>query len=219
MFDQKYEMIADISANTRNFADDKKNIMELIEKSNAVIQMESSSMVSELRTLNLTIGVHPANFDVFIEELEGKISIIKMDIEKRDKTSEYKNLKAGKLSLEKTRDALIALKSRPGKIEEMVELEYKILEFEKQIKDYGVSLGEFDVENEFCTVQLKLYEEIDADAFLFFRKLLDSFLWAAGSYALIVLIIFLAGLGTLIILVVSEKVRKFYLDMVKNRKL
>jgi hypothetical protein len=218
VFDQKYEMIADILSRTPDFENDRDRIMELIKQSNAVIQLENSSLASDLRSLNLTIGVLPDNFDAFIGALREKIKILRINIEKRDKTGEYKTLKASKASLEKTRDSLVALKSRQGKIQELVDLEYKILEVEKEIQGYGVSLGEFDVENEFCTVEILLQEVYKKPASFPVGAIFNAFSWACGTWFLLIMTIVLAGFGTLIITVVIEKARKIYGDMVKGRK-
>lgn len=53
---------------------------------------------------------------------------------------------------------MIGLKDKGGKIEEFMQLENRILEIEQQLQELGVSLGNFDDENEFCTVKVALSE-------------------------------------------------------------
>lgn len=79
-------------------------------------------------------------------------------ITKKDKTNEYKELNARKQSLEKIRNSLLDLKTKGGKIEEYMNLENRILDIEQQLQNLGVSLGDFDDENEFCTVQFSMRE-------------------------------------------------------------
>src|SRR5260370_606896 len=97
----------------------------------------------------------------------GELSSINID--KVDKTNEFKELKAKRASLEKTRDALVSLKNKPGRIEEFTALENRILEIEEQIQSTGVSLGDYVQENEFCTVKLSLEEKGAAAAGISFR--------------------------------------------------
>ncbi len=85
-------------------------------------------------------------------------SIKSKEITKIDKTNEFRNLNAKKASLETTRQSLIELKKQSGKIEEFVNLQNRILEIEQQLQDLGVLLGNFDEENEFCTVRFSLHE-------------------------------------------------------------
>ena len=48
-------------------------------------------------------------------------------------------------------------------------LENRILEIERQLQDLGVSLGDFDDENEFCTVKFSLQETKNVSISLFHR--------------------------------------------------
>ena len=104
------------------------------------------------------IGVPPDNFDELYQELIKVGKVKNKEITKNDKTNEYKELNARKLSLEKIRFSLLELKTKNGKIEEFMELESRILEIEQQLQNLGVSLGDFDSENEFCTIKFSIYE-------------------------------------------------------------
>ena len=156
--DQKYEKIAQIKTKSSKFEDEEKRSRELIEKYNALIQFEQKSGNAGARNLNLVIGVPPENFDSLYSQLIKIGKVQAKQITKKDKTNEYKELNAKKQSLEKIRASLIDLKSKGGKIEEYMDLENRILEIEQQLQGLGVSLGDFDAENEFCTVKFSLIE-------------------------------------------------------------
>ncbi len=156
--DQKYEKIAEISTKSSEFDQEEKQVRSEVEKYKALIQFEQKSGNKGHRKLNLLIGVPPENFDSLYQQLIHIGHVQAKRITKKDKTNEYKELNARKASLEKIRTSLIELKSKGGEIAEYIKLENRILEIEKQLQDLGVSLGDFDEENEFCTVRFSLLE-------------------------------------------------------------
>lgn len=156
--DQKYEKIAEIKTKSSDFEKEEKSSRETIKSLDALIQFEQKSGNKGSRKLNLVVGVPPNNFDALYNQLIKIGKVQAKQITKKDKTNEYKELNAKKQSLEKIRLSLIELKSKGGKIDEYMGLENRILEIEQQLQGLGVSLGEFDDENEFCTVQFSLLE-------------------------------------------------------------
>lgn len=156
--DQKYEKVAEISTKSTKFDEEEKQARDKVEQYEALIQFEQKSGNKGNRKLNLLIGVPPESFDNLFNDLIGIGKVQAKQITKKDKTNEYKELNAKKASLEKIRNSLIGLKTKGGKIEEFMQLENRILEIEQQLQGLGVSLGDFDDENEFCTVQFSLLE-------------------------------------------------------------
>jgi hypothetical protein len=156
--DQKYEKIATINTKSSKFDKEEKEIRNEIDKFNAIVQFEQKSGNKGYRKLNLVIGVPPENFNYLYDQLVKIGKVQAKRITKKDKTNEYKQLNAKKLSLEKIRASLTDLKSKGGKITEYMDLENRILQIEQQLQGLGVSLGDFDDENEFCTVQFSLFE-------------------------------------------------------------
>jgi L-lactate utilization protein LutB len=67
--------------------------------------------------------------------------LLSIQIDKSDKTNEYKDLQAKRVSLEKSHASLIGLKGHAAKVEELINLENRILELEKEIQTLGVHLG------------------------------------------------------------------------------
>lgn len=156
--DQKYEKVASVASQSQSFDDDEKKLRELAINYNALIQYEQNFGLAGRRRLNLAIGVPPGHFDAMVAKVKEVGKTVSFRVDKTDKTNEYKDLNAKKVSLEKTRDALVALKSKGGRIDESINLENRILEIESELQALGVSLGEFDKENEFCTVKVTLEE-------------------------------------------------------------
>lgn len=207
--DQKYEKIATVVSESSEFESDEKRVRGSIKSLNALIQLEQSSGLKGNRRLYLTIGVPPDSFDSMIDELKKVGRLSSINIEKFDKTNEYKELKVKQSALERTRDALIELKRRDAKVEELVALESRILEIENEIQLYGVNLGEFDEENEFCTVNLTLNESLAARGIPLIHRIKVALEWSIKYYLLTTVLLFFGLLLVLVVIAILDKLKVF----------
>jgi phage anti-repressor protein len=208
VIDQKYEKVASLTARTPDFDKDEPVLREAVKRHNALIQFEQSSGVSGGRSLHLAIGVHPDNYDSLVADVRqvGRLDSIRVD--KFDKTNEYKELNASRISMEKTRDSLVALKNRTGKIDEFVALEDRILEIEKEIQGLGVKLGDYDQENEFCTVRFTLAEEsVIATGISFAQRARVALVWTAKYYLMVLAGLFFATGFVLLLTILLERLK------------
>ncbi|MCI4668576.1 MAG: DUF4349 domain-containing protein [Bacteroidia bacterium] len=159
---QKYEKVAVVESASTDFEKAEEKLRAEIAEKGAIIQFQKKTGNPGNRALHLMIGIQPDRFDDMYEALISKIGEIQSkEITKTDKTNEYKELNAQKASLEKIRNSLLALKSKGGKIEEYIQLENRILEIEGQLQGLGVQLGNYDAENEFCTIKFSLTEKME----------------------------------------------------------
>ena len=206
--DQKYEKIAEIKTNSSNFEEEEKASRKTIEGLDALIQFEKKSGNKGSQKLNLVIGVPPENFDALYNSLIKIGEVQAKQITKKDKTNEYKELNAKKQSLEKIRNSLIELKSKGGKIEEYMGLENRILEIEQQLQDLGVSLGDFDDENEFCTVQFSLleYKKVEISTLQRIKVALE---WTVKIYLRMIITLFFVSLFAYLVLLIVDKLKIF----------
>lgn len=213
--DQKYEKIAEIKTKSSNFEEEEKSSRKTIEKLDALIQFEQKSGNKGYRKLNLVIGVPPENFDDIYNQLITIGKVQAKQITKKDKTNEYKELNAKKQSLEKIRNSLIELKSKGGKIEEYMGLENRILEIEQQLQGLGVSLGDFDDENEFCTVQFSLLEGKEVKIGIM-QRVKVALEWTVKIYLRIMTTLFFLTLFAYLVLLGIDKLKVF--ERIVNRK-
>lgn len=181
---QKYEKVANIGLRSEEFETEEQRIRRLIGEKDALIQFEQRQGLKGSRTLRLAVGVDPKDFDVFVDTVQTFGELTRLTIDKSDKTNEYRDLQAKRRALEKTREALTALKSRDGEMRALIELEQKILSLEQQIQALGVNLGDFDAENEFVTVKLLLAEAksivLKGKGFVF--RAIDALVWTLFYY-------------------------------------
>lgn len=213
--DQKYEKVAEVSTKSTEFDEEEKQARSEVDKYEALIQFEQKSGNKGYRKLNLLIGVPPENFDALYEKLIKIGQVQAKRITKKDKTNEYKELNAKKASLEKIRNSLIDLKSKGGKIEEYMQLENRILEIEQQLQGLGVSLGDFDDENEFCTVQFSLIEGKETKI-SFLHRVKVALEWTIKFYLRMMMTLFFLTLFAYLFLSAIEKLK--LIERIFNRE-
>lgn len=206
--DQKYEKIATVNTKTSEFEKEKKNATASIKKEAAIIQFEQNRGNKGNRKLQLLIGVQPDRFDNLYAELSKIGDVQSKEITKKDKTNEYKQLNAKKESLLKIRTSLIELKSKGGKIEEYINLENRILSIEEELQGLGVQLGNYDAENEFCTIKFSLAEGVKREISLLHR-IKVALEWTVSTYLQLLLILFFISGFVYLVLLILDKLNLF----------
>ena len=182
---QKFEKTASIKSKSSEFEKDEKLIKLKTKSFNSIIQYEQNLGQRGNRQIHLLIGVNPELFDSFYVEIQ-KIGVMKAtEITKVDKTNEYKQLNAKKISLQKSLQSLNELKSRAGQISDFISLNERILEIEDRLQELGVELGNFDEENEFCTVKLSLYEGATEKSISLYHRVKVSLEWTIEYFSII----------------------------------
>lgn len=211
--DQKYEKIATLSSRSQQYEQEEKALYELIKQEQLMIQFEQRAGLKPARQLNIALGVIPDKFDSTIEALRKIGDLKSIQIDKNDKTNEYKKLEAERISLQKARETLLELRQKDANTGELISLTNQLLEVEKQIQALGVSLGDFDANNEFCTVKFSLKER-RADKILnisFVQRAKVALEWTVGVYFMFWLILFL-GLGSLwLVIALVDKFKQWNL--------
>jgi hypothetical protein len=204
---QKYEKTASIRSKTSEFEKDEQLLKVKAKSFNAVIQYEQNLGQKGNRQIHLLIGVNPILFDSMYVELKS-IGVLKAtEITKIDKTNEYRQLNAKKASIEKTLQSLNELKTKGGQIADFIALNDKILEIEEKAQELGVELGNFDTENEFCTVKLSMYEGATEINISFIQRIKVSLEWTIKYFAIISVTIMVLSLSILVLLLIVDKLK------------
>jgi hypothetical protein len=212
---QKFEKTASIKTKTSEFETDEKLLKVKTKSYNAVIQYEQNLGQKGNRQIHLLIGVNPILFDSIYIDLQ-KIGVIKAtEITKVDKTNEYRQLNAKKTSIEKTLQSLNDLKTKGGQIADFVALNDKILEIEAKAQELGVELGNFDAENEFCTVKLSMYEGATEKNVSFIHRIKVALEWTIKYFTIIAVTTLVLILTIFILLLIVDKLK--ILNVVENK--
>ena len=109
------------------------------------------------------------------------------------------------------RESLKSLKEKGGNINDLINLENKVLEVEEKIQNLGVSLGNFNEENELCTVKLNLYERkyINVESAISYsvivKNIVKALIWTLGYYCGLLGMLILAAILTYLLLLLINK--------------
>lgn len=204
---QKYEKTATVKSKSSQFEKDISNIKKEATDFAGVIQYEQNTGNKGRRQVHLLIGINPEKFDSFYATIQHIGLVRSTEITKIDKTNEYRQLNAKKASLEKNLTSLNELKSRGGAIGDYIQLHDKILEIETQMQELGVELGNFDTENEFCTVRFSLYEGAPEKKVTTAKRVKVALEWTIKFYAILVFTFLGLITGIFILLLAIDKLK------------
>lgn len=204
---QKYEKTATTRARSAGFEKDQAALNGRIKSFSGVVQYEQRSGNPGDRQMHLLIGIDPEKFDSFYVSLQSIGKVLSTQVTKVDKTNEYRQLNAKKASLEKTLLSLNELKAKSGQIADYISLHEKIREMESELQDLGVDLGNFDTENEFCSVRFSLYEGAAEKKISLMHRVKVALEWTLQFYALALLCIGGILITSLVVVVLIGKVK------------
>ena len=205
--DQKYERVASLGSHSSEFDSDRQKLTGLTKELEAVVQQEDSAGLQGSRHLRLVLGVVPASFESLVERLKAIGTLDSITVNKTDKTADFKALAAKRLSLEKSRDGLRALKVPGAALSDLISLETRILEIEGQIQELGVSLGDFDETNSLCTVHFSLLETAPVPGPNVLLALLDALAWTVPLYLGLLLAAALVLAAAVLTTILIEKIK------------
>jgi hypothetical protein len=204
--EETYEKIGSLASWTRDFESDEKKIRSTLDSNKVLIQQEQNSGLKGDRLLNLALGVVPEKFDPVIEEIRKVGNLVSFKVTKTAKTNDYKALMAQRASLEKDKADLVALKSRGGKMSELLDLQERIFKIEQSIGDLGLSIGQFEGPTSLCTVLVTLKEMGPAPAIWVFAA--GAFHWTVGEFFGLLFFLLFAFLSVLVGAWAVEKTKK-----------
>jgi hypothetical protein len=150
------------------------------------VQIESATGLVGQRMRFLGIGVPPDRFDAFITAVTAVGKSAQVEIVKIDRTNEYLQLRAKRTTLEKAVAGIEAIKGATGgSVNERLNAQNKQTEIEQRLQELAVSMGEFDAQNELCTVKLTLREMRAAAPGAWSGRIADALVWTSIRYALL----------------------------------
>ncbi|MFT3822726.1 MAG: DUF4349 domain-containing protein [Chitinophagaceae bacterium] len=205
--EQKYEKTATVRTKSTSFEQDENRVNNVVRDFNAVVQYEQQMGNKGSREVHLLLGIAPDKFDSFYVQVQTIGQVRSREITKVDKTNEFRELNAKKASLETTLASLNELRSRGGAISDYVSLHDKILEIESRLQELGVALGNFDAENQFCTVKFSLYEGAPEKKISLLQRIKVALEWTIQYYALLAIGIAGAALAVFVILLIVDKLQ------------
>ncbi len=205
--EQKYEMVADIYARTKDFEKDKAATFTIVEEYTGIIQLQKEDEKKGGRSLSLSIGVKPGDFEKFVKEVKKIGKLQTLDVSKTDMTNEYQEMMASVKSLENKYANIKKLEGQQGKIEEKIKLQETLFAIKSELQQLGVNLGSYDFENEFCTVKFTLSEHDITFAMTFLQASALALRWALGVFLSTCGILLLLFITILLVILILVKVK------------
>jgi hypothetical protein len=177
-----HEKTAALASDSGAFDDDVAMIRSALEEHKATVFNERNTGIAPRRQLMLEIGVHPEKFDALVEQLRTIAHLDSVSVQQRDRTGEFRRLRAQRESLKKHLAAVQKLRGANNpSIDDTLKVEQKIQDIEKELQALSVQLGELLGKESFYHVHLTLIENPTAGldrAAMLPKRVLHALLWA-----------------------------------------
>lgn len=194
---QKIVYRADVSMQTLEYDKTVSSIRKKIKEMGGFSESESeydknydwyyeSSASRNTRTLNITARIPSEKFEAFLNSLSGDGKIMSKSVNAENISQTYANKESYKKALEKEQERLLAMMDKAQTIDEMIAVEARLSEVERQLNTYKTDLAAMDKDVEYSTISLnveevKRYTE-QAQTFTFREKVGFAFNDAISSF-------------------------------------
>lgn len=113
---------------------------------------------SNTRSLSITARIPSDKFEAFLNSLSGDGKIMSKSVNAQNISQVYANKETYKKALEKEQERLLAMMDKAETIEDMITVETRLSEVERQLNSYKTDLSQMDKDVEFSTVYIDLQE-------------------------------------------------------------
>ena len=110
------------------------------------------------RYLSITARIPSEKFEEFINSLSGDGKIMNRSVNAENISQVYANKETYKKSLEKEQERLLEMMDKAETIEDMITVESRLSEVERQLNVYKTDLAQMDKDVEFSTIYIELKE-------------------------------------------------------------
>lgn len=128
------------------------------ERDNDYYWYSRSSGSGNTRYLSITARIPSEKFEDFINSLTGDGKVMSRSVNAENISQVYANKETYKKSLEKEQERLLEMMDKAQTIEEMITVESRLSEVERQLNVYKTDLAQMDKDVEFSTVYIELQE-------------------------------------------------------------
>ena len=128
------------------------------ERDNDYYWYSHSSGSGNTRYLSITARIPSEKFEDFINSLSGDGKVMSRSVNAENISQVYANKETYKKSLEKEQERLLEMMDKAQTIEEMITVESRLSEVERQLNVYKTDLAQMDKDVEFSTIYIELKE-------------------------------------------------------------
>ena len=117
-----------------------------------------NSRSGNTRYLSITARIPSEKFESFLDSLSGDGKIMSRSVNAENISQVYANKESYKKALEKAQERLLAMMDKAETIEDMITVEARLSEVERQLNVYRTDLAAMDKDVEYSTVYIELEE-------------------------------------------------------------
>ena len=110
------------------------------------------------RSLSITARIPSNKFESFLDSLSGDGKIMNRSVNAQNISQVYANKETYKKALEKEQERLLAMMDKAETIEDMITVESRLSDVERQLNAYKTDLAQMDKDVEYSTVYIELQE-------------------------------------------------------------
>lgn len=211
--ESRYELVAEISISSRSFDKDARALRGVLAGAGGTTQFERSIGRSDAVTRAVVIA-YAVSPDLFAKTCEQVRDIGRLEISnvtRDDRTAQYVRLSSELEALESSDRALLELRRGKGSIEEMAELQRRILDVERQMQDARARIAPFERED-LCTLRVTLYEdaEVTVPPPSLRHRSMVAFKWAVKYWLAFLLSIALFSIAAFFILATLARITDIF---------
>ncbi len=113
------------------------------------------------RYMNVTARIPADKFDSFLDDLKKDGQVISSSVNARNISVQYANHDASRKALEIEQDRLLKMMEKAETVEDMIAVEQRLTEVERELNDEKTQLSDMDRDVNFSTVYISLQEVIE----------------------------------------------------------
>ena len=183
-----YTREARVGAETIAFDSDVERALGIIAKHRGDIRLESSSGVKPRRSFKVVVRVPVEEFDRCVGQLAEVGDLQTSSVTKEDVSEKARARFAERDALREHAESLARLRSSEGDVGDLLQLEAKIREVEREVRKLDVELGEFVKDESFHNINYALAERIplfvDENRYPVSARIAGALAWTLRWYSL-----------------------------------
>lgn len=161
---QKLIRTKTINAETTEFDAALNVINAKVSELSGYIQSSSVSGTGKgynMRSVNMTIRIPGENMDLFVQSVEGNVSILSSTESARDVTLSYVDMESHVKALRTEQEALMTLLQKAEELDDIIRIQSQLTQVRYEIESYESSLRTLDNQVNYSTVELTIREVVE----------------------------------------------------------
>ena len=118
----------------------------------------TDSSSDHTRSLSITARIPSDKFEAFLNSLDGDGKVMSKSVNAENISQVYANKETYKKALEKEQERLLAMMDKAESIDDMIAVESRLSDVERQLNSYKTDLAQMDKAVEYSTVYIDLQE-------------------------------------------------------------